>query len=70
MTNLEWIVKQNLKTVVKEALKTAKETAETPSAFLEENDWHKLIALNWLFTERKEEECTTLKKSEQEQTKN
>lgn len=68
MTNLEWIIKQNLKDLIQDCGETAMKIYMGEYTI---NDVLKCQAYRWLFMQRKEEkECSTLKKSEQQQTKN
>ena len=68
MTNLEWIIKQNLKDLIQDCGESAM------NIYIGEYTLDEVLkcqAYRWLFMQRKEEEeCSTLKKSELQQTKN
>ena len=68
MTNLEWIIKQNLKDIIQDCGTSAM------NIYMGEYTMDEVLkcqAYRWLFMQRKEDEnCSTLKKSELRQTKN
>lgn len=67
MTNLEWIIKQNLKDLIQDCGETAMNIYMGEYTI---DEVLKCQSYRWLFSQRKEEKCTTSKKSEHQQIKN
>lgn len=68
MTNLDWMIKQNLKDIIQDCGETAMKIYIGEAT---QEEIMKCQAYRWLFAQRKEEKkCSTSKKSEQQATKN